>query len=139
MKNGPGCCRLGLLRRLGGNSNRAFVLVFHTVSYGFDGDRWRRFGIAAPASHVVPQSDKNSEGSSRKTRSLSVSAGRRIVGCRPMANGHGSTEPETTRTKPTRTEEHASRREAMMAVGLQVPSKIDEAQTKLTRKNKTQE
>ena len=56
-----------------------------------------------------------------------------------MANGHGSTEPETTRTEPTRTEEPASRREAMMAVGLQVPSKIDETQTKLTRKNKTQE
>lgn len=40
-----------------------------------------------------------------------------------MANGHGVTEPETTRTESTRTEEPASRREAMMAGGLQVPSK----------------
>ena len=99
-------------RLLSGNSNRTFVLVFHTVSYGSDGDRWGRFGTAAPASHMVSQSGKNSEGSSRKTRSLPVSAGRRIVGCHPMANGHGSTEPETTRTEPTRTEEPASRREA---------------------------
>ena len=34
----------GLLRRrLSGNSNRTFVLVFHTVSYGSDGGRWGTF------------------------------------------------------------------------------------------------
>lgn len=36
----------------------------------------------------------------KKTRSLPVSAGRRMAGCHPMANGHGSNEPETTRTEP---------------------------------------
>lgn len=88
------------LLRSSGNSIRTFVCVFHTVSYVSDGDRWRHFGTATPASHMVSQSSKNSEGSSKESRSLLVSAGRRMVGCHPMANGHGSNEPETTRTEP---------------------------------------
>lgn len=49
---------------------------------------------------MIPKSDRNSQGSSKESRSLLVSAGRRMVGCHPMANGHGSNEPETTRTEP---------------------------------------
>ena len=88
---------------------------------------------------MIPKSDRNSQGSSKESRSLLISADRRMVGCHPMANGHGSNEPETTRTEPKRTdttEKPTSQREAMMAGGLQVPSKIDETQTKLTRKTK---
>ena len=47
---------------------------------------------------------QNSEGSSRKSRSLPISTGKRMVGCHPMANGHGSNEPETTRTEPKGTD-----------------------------------
>ncbi|MDU1908209.1 MAG: hypothetical protein E6760_07135, partial [Eggerthella sp.] len=60
----------------------------------------------------------------------------------PWQTGMGRTSLkrlERNRREPTRTEEPASRREAMMAGGLQVPPKIYETQTKLTRKNETQE
>lgn len=53
---------------------------------------------------MIPKSDRNSQGSSKESRSLFVSAGRRMVGCHPMANGHGSNEPETTRTEPKGTD-----------------------------------
>ena len=53
---------------------------------------------------MIPKSDRNSQGSSKESRSLLVSAGRRMVGCHPMANGHGSNEPETTRTEPKGTD-----------------------------------
>lgn len=53
---------------------------------------------------MIPKSDRNSQGSSKESRSLLVSAGRRMVGCHPMANGHGSNKPETTRTKPKGTD-----------------------------------
>lgn len=86
--------------RLSGNSNRTFVRVLHTVSHGSDGDRWRHFRTSAPANRMIPKSDRNSQGSSKESRSLLISAGRRMVGCHPMANGHGSNEPETTRTEP---------------------------------------
>ena len=53
---------------------------------------------------MIPKSDRSSQGSSKESRSLFVSAGRRMVGCHPMANGHGSNEPETTRTEPKGTD-----------------------------------
>lgn len=53
---------------------------------------------------MIPKPDRNSQGSSKESRSLLVSADRRMVGCHPMANGHGSNEPETTRTEPKGTD-----------------------------------
>ena len=53
---------------------------------------------------MIPKSDRNSQGSSKESRSLLISADRRMVGCHPMANGHGSNEPETTRTEPKGTD-----------------------------------
>ncbi len=72
---------------------------------------------------MTTQFSVNPKGSSESSRSLFVSAGRCMAGCHPMANGHASNEPETTRTEPTRAERPASRREAVMADGLQAPSK----------------
>lgn len=43
------------------------------------------------------------------------------------------------RKEPKRTEQPASQQKAVMPRGLQVPPKIGETQTKLTRKNETQE
>lgn len=53
---------------------------------------------------MIPKSDRNSQGSSKESRSLLVSADRRMVGCHPLTNGHGSNEPETTRTEPKGTD-----------------------------------
>ncbi len=53
---------------------------------------------------MIPKPDRNSQGSSKESRSLLISADRRMVGCHPMANGHGSNEPETTRTEPKGTD-----------------------------------
>lgn len=85
---------------------------------------------------MTTQFSVNPKGSSESSRSLFVSAGRCMAGCHPMANGHASNEPETTRTEPTRAERPASRREAVMADGLQAPSKTRATQTKLTRKKR---
>ena len=59
---------------------------FRTVPMAADGGR---FGTAAPASHMVSQSGKNTEGSSRKTRGLPVSAGRRWSDVTPWQMGMG--------------------------------------------------
>lgn len=83
-----------------GNSNRTFVRVFHTVSSGSDDDRWRHFRTPAPANRMIPKSDRNSQGSSKESRSLLVFAGRRMVKCHPKANGHASNRPETAQTEP---------------------------------------
>lgn len=59
---------------------------FRTVPMATDGGR---FGTAASASHMVSQSGKNPEDSSRKTRSLPVFAGRRWSDVTPWQMGMG--------------------------------------------------
>ena len=49
---------------------------------------------------MIPKSDRNSQGSSRKSRSLVVSAGKRMTRCHPRTNGHASNRPETAQTEP---------------------------------------